>query len=170
MNIKMIGALLVFAGCGGFGFSMAVAYRRAEENLRQLIRALEYMRCELNYKLTPLPSLCRNASECVTGPIRQVLRNLAQELEQQIAPDAEVCMDMALAQTSGITESMHRQLHELGQTLGRFDLPGQLQGIDACIATARAEAEILSREKANRTRSYQTLGLCAGAALAILLI
>lgn len=170
MTIKLIGALLIFAGCGGFGFSMALSYRRAEDSLRQLIRALEYIRCELRYKLAPLPQLCRNASCCVTGSMQQVFIFLAEELEQQIAPDASICMDMALARTPGLPETASRQLSQLGQTLGHFDLAGQLQGIDLCIEASRQEADALSREKPNRIRSYQTLGLCAGAALAILLI
>ena len=62
MSIKLIGAALIIAGCDGVGFSMAAAHRREESALRQLIGALDYMGCELQYHLTPLPELCRSAA------------------------------------------------------------------------------------------------------------
>ena len=61
MNSKYFGALLVILGCGGFGFSLAAAHRREEVHLRQLMDSLQYLHCELEYHLTPLPVLCRTA-------------------------------------------------------------------------------------------------------------
>ena len=34
--MKYAGALMVIAGCGGFGFAMAAAFRREEHMLQQL--------------------------------------------------------------------------------------------------------------------------------------
>jgi hypothetical protein len=61
-------------------------------------------------------------------------------------------------------------LRELGQSLGRFDLNGQLLGIAAVRNTCRSKLQQFEKNKEVRLRSYQTLGLCAGAALAILFI
>ena len=66
--------------------------------------------------------------------------------------------------------SLRRPLRLLGQTLGRFDLPGQLKGIKAVQESCRRELARLERNRDARLRSYQTLGLCAGAALVILLV
>lgn len=170
MRMKLLGAILVVCGCGGFGFAMASAHRRQEQMLRQLIRVLEYMSCELGYRMTPLPQLCRNAANVVQGPVQLVFRKLSEELEQQVAPDASMCMNAALAALPGLPESLTGLLRDLGTTLGVFDLPGQLRGMDAAIQTARKTLEALSENRTHRLRSYQTLGLCAGAALAILLL
>ena len=170
MSIKLMGALLVFLGCGGFGMSMAGAFRREEWTLGQLLRALEYMSCELSYRLTPLPQLCRNTSASVTGDISQIFLCLADELDQQIAPDAASCMQVVLAKWDRMPRSVHRLLSELGQTLGQFDLPGQVRGIEGCIQTTRSTLHQHGQDKCTHIRSYQTLGLCAGAALAILLL
>ena len=99
MSLKLIGAVLIIAGCGGVGFSMAAAHRREENALRQLIGALDYMGCELQYHLTPLPELCRCAATESGGCISKVLLNLASELESQIAPDAASCMNAAISKT-----------------------------------------------------------------------
>lgn len=170
MTLKLLGAVLVLAGCGGFGFAMASSYCREEYTLAQLARALEYMSCELSYRMTPLPQLCRNAANAVTGVIHSFFLTLAEELEQQVAPDAQMCMNAALAAYPGLPISVRLQLGDLGQTLGRFDLPGQIRGIEGCLHSAQSAAQELAREKSSRLRNYQTLGLCAGAALAILFL
>ena len=63
MSYRWFGAALVIAGCGGFGFSIASGYKREEGILRQLLRVLNYMEWELQYRLTPLPELCRQAGK-----------------------------------------------------------------------------------------------------------
>ena len=68
---------------------------------------------------------------------------------------------------SSITKQL---LRNLGRSLGRFDLEGQLRGIDAVRHETLEALEKLTHDQDERLRSYQTLGLCAGAALAILLL
>ena len=58
----------------------------------------------------------------------------------------------------------------LGASLGRFDLQGQLQGIESVRAQCRKDLAELEDNRDQRLRSYQTLGLCAGCALAILFL
>lgn len=168
--LKWIGAILVIAGCGGFGFLMAAAHRRTEQCLRRLIGALDYMECELQYHLTPLPDLCRQAASESTGEIRELFCALAQELEDQVSPDVQSCMHAAIHKLPALPGQAEDALKELGSSLGRFDLSGQLRGLEAVRATCRRSLEEMSQNREVRLRSYQTLGLCAGAALAILFI
>lgn len=170
MSIKFIGAVLVVAACGGVGMSLVVTHRRTEMALRQLIAALDYMECELQYRLTPLPDLCRQTAEVSNGWIRTVFSVLAQELEDQISPEVKTCMDAALCHVRELPTQAQKIMRELGQTLGRFDLPGQLRGLESIRRTCRRELDELAKNRDVRLRSYQTLGLCAGAALAILFI
>lgn len=170
MNLKLIGAILIIAGCGGVGFSMAATHRREEAALRQLIRALDYMGCELQYRLTPLPELCRNAAGECTGIVSTVLAKLAKELEAQIAPDAVSCMNAALSKAARLPQRTKKNLQLLGSSLGQFDLQGQLTGLEAARIQCRRELDELSKDRDVRLRSYQTLGLCVGSALAILFL
>ena len=50
MSIKWIGAILIICSCGLVGFKISKAYRMEEQNLRQLLGALDYMVCELQTK------------------------------------------------------------------------------------------------------------------------
>lgn len=160
---------MIVAGCGGFGFAMAAAYRAEERMLEGLCRALEYMRCELSYQMTPLPQLCRKTAQLMTGRLREVFGKLAQELDRQVAPDAPSCMRAVLTETE-LPQSVRSVLTRMGAGLGSFDLPGQLQALQSCHQDAQSRRQELSAHRQNRIRSYQTLGLCAGAALAILFL
>lgn len=170
MNYKWIGAVLVMLSCGGFGFSMAAAHKKSERMLRQLIAALNFMECELQYRLTPLPELCRQAGKEGKAAVREVFMYLAAELEQQISPDVSSCMSAALANVQEIPRNIRNLFRELGHSLGHFDLPGQIKGLESVRINCRRELEELEKNRDVRLRSYQTLGLCAGAALAILFI
>ena len=170
MTLRWIGALLVVVGCGGFGFSMAFHYRKQEQCLRQLIKALDIFSSELEFKLSPLPEVCRTVSQTVGGSIGTVFSNLASQLDAQICPDASCCMDAALKASSELPRACKEYLLQLGQTLGRFDAAGQQSELVATRADCMEKLETIRREKDVRIRNYQTLGLCAGAALAILLI
>ena len=170
MTVKLIGAGLVFTGCAGFGFAMAAAYRREEAALHQLLAALEFMECDLSFRMTPLPQLCRSAANAVTGPVHTFFLYLAEELDAQTEPDAASCVRTASERMPGLSDELRARILELGSTLGRFDLPGQLRGLQCAQSRCSQSLDALSRNRDNRLRSYQTLGLCAGAALAILFL
>ena len=170
MNSKWVGALLVLISCGGFGFSIAHGYRQRERLLYQLLAALGMIASELEYRLTPLPELARRAAKDTSGVLRDVFLNLVRELDWQAEPDAESCIYAAMEKCHDLPLCLRRPLRILGQTLGRFDLPGQLQGLNAAQDACRREIARLEQNRDARLRSYQTLGLCAGAALVILLV
>lgn len=169
MSYKWIGAILIIFSCGGFGIGLARAHRREESALRQLVSALDLMECELQYRLTPLPELCRQAGLESRGCVRTVLLRLSEELDAQIAPEVSSCMQAALSAVRDIPAATGAALERMGSTLGRFDLQGQLKGLEALRGECRRSLEELARNKDQRLRGYQTLGFCAGAALVILL-
>lgn len=170
MNLKGIGAAFVIFSCGGFGFYLAAQRKNEEWLLRQLLAALDYMECELQYRLTPLPDLCRQAAFQTGGALRKVLIRLAEELESQISPDVKGCMAAALAGSPPLPGKVRENLERLGNMLGRFDLEGQLKGLESLRQHCREDWKRSAMDRDVHLRNYQTLGLCAGAALAILLI
>ncbi len=170
MPIKWIGGILVILACGGCGFSMAAGCRREERMLGSLLHVLEFMESELEYRLTPLPQLCRDAAGQTGGSLARVLEALAGELEGQISPDAGCCMAAALGQVQELPWSVRGILGDFGRSLGRFDLPGQMRELEAIRSQCQRKLEALRAGQTQRIRSYQTLGICAGIALAILLM
>lgn len=170
MSEKWLGAIFIIGSCGGFGFSLASDYRKNAGALRQLLRALNYMECELQYHLTPLPELCRQAAKEADGIVQDIFCRLGRELEQQTSPDVEICMKTVLQDTPTVPKAVRRHFKILGKTLGRFDLPGQLKGLEEAQASCKRELEAIRANQRDTLKSYQVLGLCAGAALAILFL
>ena len=170
MILKLIGAVFVVVGCGGIGFRIAANHRCEEKNLRQLIGILDYMECELQYRMTPLPELCRQASKEFSGLLGSIFKELSMQMDAQNSSDLKKCMFVALEKTGQLPPLTQEELLFLGKTIGRFDMEGQLKGLEAVRQDCRRQVEALSFNRESRLRSYQTLGLCAGAALAILFV
>ena len=168
--LKIFGGLLIVASCSALGFQIAGAYRLERQMLQQWISALDYMQCELQYRMTALPELCRQAASHGSGKVSTVLFLLADELDRQLQPDVRMCMDHALKKVPKLPESVRTAAEELGNTLGRFDTEGQLRQLEAARHSSRKRLEGLEKGAQERMRCYQTLGICGGAALAILLI
>jgi stage III sporulation protein AB len=170
VSYKWIGAILIIAGCGAIGFSLAASHRREERTLRQFLSLLDYMECELQYHLTPLPELCRQASEQNQGIAGKWMLTLSQELAAQISPDVKSCVIASLIAHPEMPKHTRDAMLLFGSTLGRFGISGQVQELEAVRDFCRRELDMLGENRDLRLRGYQTLGLCAGAALAILFV
>ena len=170
MTFKLIGSLLIVIGCGGFGFITAINYKREENILKQFIRVLDYISCELQYRQTPLPQLCRQASMECNGILNKIFLSFSEELDKQISANAQHCMLATLTRYDNIPKQVHELLLLFSQTVGKFDLEGQLQELNSLRQECNCRLDQFAQNKDSRVRTYQTLGLCAGAALAILLI
>lgn len=169
MNWRIVGAAMVILGCGGFGFSMAAAHRREERHLRQLTDILQFAHCELQFRLTPLPELCRMVGNQGKGEVYRFFDQVGEILLQQRLPEVGDCVHEAL-QGNEFSPGLRELLTAMGQILGHFDLKGQLSGLENLRRRCMTISEELSKGREDRLRSYQTLGLCAGAALVILFV
>ena len=165
--LRWMGAICVFAGCCGCGFMMVARHRREEGQLRDLLRNISSMQHELSYRESTLTQALRMTTEETVG---QVLFALADELDQAIYPDVSSCMKAVLEKFPSIMPKTNKILHTLGSSLGKFDLSGQLSELDAvkseCIQLLQAHCE----NRDGKLRNYQTIGICAGLVLAILLL
>lgn len=170
MTLKLIGALMIITSCGCFGFFIVKNHRYEVRTLQQLISLLEYIECELQYHLTPLPELCLRTSNTSDGCLRKIFSDLATELDNQISPNVAHCMDAVLDQTDAVPDQTRKCLKLLGKSLGHFDIDGQIKGIEAVRSECQRQLNAYSENQNARLRSYQTLALCAGAAIAILFI
>ena len=169
MYIKIIGALLITVGCGGYGMLLAKVHRKEVKLLHQLMGVLEMMRSELEYRLTPVPLLCRSCTSDTDRLLRDVFTAVADQLEKQEATDASTAMAVAIEHDKRLPPITAAQLRQLGQTLGRFDLSGQARGFTQCAQECANKLNELECNQQQRLRGYQTLSFCTGAALAILL-
>lgn len=169
MTCKLLGAMMVIFGCGFSGISMALEQKHQEQLLRQLIRSIGFMICDLSFRSVPLSELCHRAASRARGPVAGLLTGFENHLLEQ-SGDVMSCMEASLNAFPGIPKRIRELALELGGSLGQFDLEGQRQRLEEVMGECRTELEQLRGNLENRQRSYRTLGFCAGAALAILFV
>ena len=170
MKIRLLGAALVIFGCGFIGRLLVLSKRDELSTARELILMLDNLACELQYRITPLPELCNIISEQTKGTLKQLFAYFADELNGQISPNVQICMASAIKKTAHIPYLTKKYIILLGETLGHYELEGQLKGIQTVRDECARAVESFSKDLELRMRCYQSLSLCAGAALAILLI
>ena len=169
MMLQYIGAILVICACGGYGFLLAANYRREEKYLKQFLDAVHFMECELEYNLTSLPQLCAEAGQKAGGKVGAVFAAFSEQLALQKYSEPAACMEIALKE-SALTGNIAELFTFLGRSVGRFDLDGQRKGLQQIQNECSCLLTKMQENRDVRIRNYQTLGLCAGAALAILFI
>ena len=67
-------------------------------------------------------------------------------------------------------QGVRTALMSLFDTLGKYDLDGNLQALDLALGRLREEARQLQGSAAARCKTYVTLGVCTGLAVAVILI
>lgn len=165
---RWIGAALIVAGCGGWGLSMASSQLHEEAMLKELLFFLESVRWELEYRMTSLPELIQTCSQKTHGQLRRTLLQFEENLRNLALPDAGCCMSLALSEE--MPSSIRRLLDILGDSLGRYDLSGQLEGLQAVESACRSRGEELKLKRNDKLHSFRILGFCAGIALVVLLV
>lgn len=129
------------------------------------------MLCEIQGSLTPAQQLCEHAAQICRGELRELLEDCAAGVGAQEAPDIGRIMESSLirhAQQLSVRCVCH--LRELGSVLGRYDAQEQTLALQALIGRVEESIRQLQLGKADRCRSYEVLGVCAGCALAIILL
>ena len=169
MTLRIIGAILILAGCGGYGFYLAFRHKREVAGLLELESILNRMICELEYKLTPLPQLCR-LSATHSKILGKVFTAFADRLEMCTVSDVGACMEDTLQRHSTIPPVTALLMKDLGYHLGEFALNGQISQLHSMVQMCQRHCKGLESGQEARLRSYRTLGICAGAALVILFL
>ena len=151
--IRYIGAFCIVAACGACGFSMAAGVKNIQKNLKSLQDALELIQCQMEFRLTELPELCDLVQAACPGAVGRFFASLGSTLQQ-----GELCrVPEAVAVC-------------LARNTDQMELAAQLQGLEAARSECALALAKLEQEKMGMLRSYRALGLCGGAALAILLL
>ena len=170
MTKQLLGAILLIAGSFGISLVLVGAYRREVGMLRQIDLLIADISCELQYRMTPLPQLIRTECNSLQSDLKKLFLSFAEELESQIAPNVTCCLEYAFLKHPDIPVMTKRVLLELGNSLGRFDLQGQLTCLEAVQKSCRNELEKLEGKQAGYTKCCQAYCLCAGALIALILL
>ena len=170
--MRLAGIVLVVLSAGSVGFRIALALKKRCRLLRQLIAALQLMKNEIAVCATPLPQAFALMAVAVDGPLEQLFSAVAREMDRNRFLTPLMAVRQALQEIPELPEgdAAQQTLLELAARLGRYDIESQLQGIDLALLRLTEELHKAEQERGTRSKTYQTLGICTGLAVAILLM
>lgn len=169
--LKILGIVLVVAASSAVGFGFAANVRAQAQQLLELTGALEYMKNEISYRLTPLPELFALLQRPNDKAVGAFFGRLAQQMTQNPAASVQGVFRDALQKTPlALSQNARQTLLELSMSLGKFDAAGQVSAIELAASRLRQELQALESRRRERCRSYETIGVCAGLALAVILL
>lgn len=167
--IRLIGAVLTLLAGGGYAVVIGKEHRKKEGYYEQLLLILEHLSWQLQTSLAPLPVCCGEAAVCGRGKMAALFAHLSRKLENGGEDSAAACMVGCVAEQD-FPLQLNQRLLQLGDTLGRYDLTSQVAGIQTIMELCKRDLQALSAERTKTVKSCQALGLCTGAAVAILLL
>lgn len=155
---------------GSFGITAGVRYYRASRHLQAFCRAIELLRCEINYSLQPLPEVCALVADRLTGPPAAFFRCFAAQLREPVSRDRAAAAALEAARGLQLPQDAVMAVLELCSALGRYDLDGENRMLDLTASRLQAALARCEAEKRPRAKCYAALGLCTGLALLILAV
>lgn len=170
--IRIIGAALVVLSSGAVGFCFARAVRLQCAQLEGLLWALDTMQSEMSARLTPLAQIFTMLSACRQKDTAAFFAEAGRALSTQPYCTVPVSFRRGFQQAKRFRpgDESVQALYGLSVNLGRFELESQLAAIERAKASVTAALLSLQGQKRARCRSYETIGICAGLALAVVLL
>ena len=167
---KLAGAGLILAASLWAGFHAALRLRRTHETLRDLATSLELMSGEIAFAATPFVPLCRRAGEGKCETVRRFFNFLAGEAEKTDFVCEGLTRRGCRASGMVLPEPALSALERLFDGFGRFDRDGQLRQLRMVTGELAALSGELYEQMDGRCRTYEVLGLTAGAAVVVLVL
>ena len=140
------------------------------EKLRQyrhLQQDLSHIRRETEFHLTPLPLLLSQLSQRRENPLAAFYRACYADLEtaQNVADGIRIAAAESKTLFPEVAKLMTEVFSEFGQ-----DLASQLRAIDLGLAAAEEKIQSLRQSMQTNRKNYRIFCLCAGLAVAIILV
>lgn len=170
--LKLIGALLLTAGCSGLGYLLRQDLKRRLDQQRELIHILEMMKSEVSYGKSSLPEICLLVSAKAGAPYGRFLREVYEEsMENTGASFADIWERRAagLKEKLFLSRQELQSLQKFAHLCGYMDPHMQEKAIEERIRELSKQAEGTEEEIAGKGRVYMSLGVVGGLLLTIIL-
>lgn len=169
--MRWIGAILVAGGAAAASLSAVQRLGARVRLLAALMDALEIIRAELQFNLTPLPALMELLASGAPAPARPFFARCARLMDLLGAHSFQALWNKALAETEGAWLTPERELMAaLGGMLGRYDAEAQSRAVSYTRARMEALWRGAEEKRARQGRVYGALGLASGLAVVIILL
>ncbi len=170
--LRFLGALLVVAGAGGFGYLIAGSIDEHAATLRRLIAALQHLESDITFASVPLLTALRNAARAGGGTVGAFLAAVADQTARNDGqPLARTWHEVLGVHKADLllTPAEVEVLERLGMVLGGSDREDQQKHLamaQATLGQCSAEADGTARRT---KRVWRYLGFTLGALAVVVL-
>lgn len=170
--MKLVGMVFIMVSAGSVGIRIAVSLRKRCALLRQLLTAVQILQNEISFCGTPLPQAFALAAVSAEGVVERLCSAVAKEMDQRRWITPQAAMERAWKAEPDLAQELvlHEVLLTLAAGLGKYDRDSQIQTLERTKSRLEELLRTAEQERSIRSRTYETLGICAGLAMAILLI
>lgn len=168
--IRMIGFVLIVSGASCAGIRQAACVRRSYLLYEDFRMALVWLKNEIQTALTPLEQAFGVVSGLIPNPLAGLFAVLANGIRRDPGCSTVSVASRYFTSGSEIPAELQDVVYDLLRMLGRQDTAAQVNALELALSRTEVLRTKLEREKTERCRSYRTLGVCAGLALAVILI
>lgn len=168
--MKWIGFLLVLAGTGGVGLSLAGEYNMRIQTLRRIRDMMHYINDLILYEYASLPEAFAKTSQRMEAPFSDFLAKVAVQLEEFSGEDVSFLWKNNAQMLKDIMKKKDfAEFTECMKQTGFSDAKGQSQALKAYEQRLELLLHRLTEEKEEKCRLYRTLGIMSGVFVCILL-
>lgn len=169
--MRMLGAVLVIAGCGALGLAGVARLDGRVRDLGGLAAGLDALQRELGWRLAPLPQALDTAAKAARGTAADFFSRCARGSREPDGQPFQQIWNTALsAAPLRLTAEDRVLLERLGPVLGRYDGDSQRLALEDTAAGLRSLQGDAADDRRRLGRVYGVLGMAAGLFVAILLI
>ena len=171
--LKILGVLMVLTGCSLGGILIDLHYRKRVKELEEFIYALECLKGEISYKLSPLQEASALIGQQMKHGIGEIFTTFSEYLNEKCVDDVYTLWQKALASSAGqlhFNEDDYTKLTEFGRGLGYLDKQMQQVNIDLYLSKFKniLDKALSEQEKSSKLRTG--MGILIGACISILII
>ena len=170
--MKLVGITFIVLSAGYAGIQMALGLKQQCDLIRQILHATQVLNSEIQYNGTPLPQAFALMAASTRGIPEKVFSSVAKALDQRRWLTPAAAMEQAIGQNPElqVKQRLRETLIQLASGLGKYDKSSQLQTIELVRTSLTEQLAEAERERSIRGKTYQTLGICLGLSIAILLL
>lgn len=168
--MKYIGFLLLLTGCTGLGMAFAEDYRDRIRVLSQIDRMLCFINDRILTEKDSLPEAFFHTGGRFEGKWKQFLREMHEETEQQNGKTLE---EIWKEKTSILQELMEERdfilFQDAMKQTGFGTETGQLNALKDYQIRIQEQVEELTKQKNEKCKLYQSLGIMCGILIIVIL-
>lgn len=171
--LKMMGILMIFTGCSLTGICIDLKYRKRIKELEYLIYAFEYLKGEINYRLTPLNEACFRVGKDCRHEIGQIFITFSKLLAAKSAEDGSALWQQALQKEKNryhLNDEDYALIGEFGRGLGHMDKKMQQGNIEMMQEKLKMTLNLAQKEQEKSGKLRTGMGILVGACISILII